>query len=158
MKRREFIATQLKMSLALLLVVAFGVCASAEDRNKTYKVVDPADIALSQTKYANKDIEVKVAKCYYADRRDYRCLTASTAPLAIFAAAILPEEQRKRVEDECDTIEKTLNGEKCFFSLRFNYTPEDVNQDIRSGYLHRIVIKLDSIELVPMASSRERND
>ena len=154
MKRREFIATPLKMSLALLLVVALGVCASAEDRNKTYKVVDPADIALSQTKYANKDIEVKVAKCYYADRRDYRCLTASTAPLAIFAAAILPEEQRKRVEDECDTIEKTLKGEKCFFSLRIQLHARRRKPRYRSGYLHRIVIKLNSLELVPIASSR----
>jgi hypothetical protein len=146
----------LKAPLALLIVVASGFCAFAEDQKKTYKMIDPSDIVDSQTKYANKDIEIKVATCYYADRRDYRCITASATPFAIFTEAILPEAQRKIVEDGCDTVEKALKSEKCLFSLRFNYRAEDVDEDILSGYQRRIVINLDSLELVPMANSRKR--
>jgi hypothetical protein len=82
--------------------------------------------------------------------------TASAIPLAIFTEAILPEAQRKLVEDGCDTGEKALKSEKCLFSLRFNYRAEDVDEDILSGYQRRIVIKLDLLELVPMANSRKR--
>ncbi|MBB4042005.1 hypothetical protein GGR34_003690 [Microvirga flocculans] len=130
----------------VLLAAALGwFSGPAVAQSTEYKVVDAADLSVSARKYADRDIEVRDVRCYYADIGDYRCVTRES--VSIFAASIAPLEAETAIKDNCDAIKVALTSPKCRVALRFRYSAEQVGHDIISGYQKRTVIKTGMVRV-----------
>jgi hypothetical protein len=117
------------------------------------KMVDAADLGVGSHKYYGQEIEVRGARCYYADVGDYRCMTGSS--VVVFSPSIANELGKLLVEEHCGEI-KLMKGPRCVFSLRFKYSADDVEQDLISGYQRRTIITPETVELVVPKSAAKR--
>ena len=102
------------------------------------RTVDLADIRVAPRKYADRDIEVRGLRCYYADRNDYRC--GSDAGVTLFIKKINDEAARTYVESSCDEVRKVAAGGKCRLTVRLKYSEDDLGEDVQSYGLRRITI------------------
>jgi len=139
-------------------ILGAAIAASLTAAHAEFKAVAASELGIGSGKYLNRDLEVPSMRCYYADVADYRCITGpGGAFVSVFASNLTPENLRKQVEDECDTLEKTRRS-VCSFTLRINYNADDVSKDLVSGYQQRTVVNLDKVELVarPSASKGKR--
>ena len=160
-----------KRFLLALVVVAPNVAAAPWDGNgaawcaeqtdtepsptrPVYKVVDAADLGIGSRKYADRDIEVRGMRCYFADLSDYRCM--SGVNVAVFTKKIENEAMKRRIENECDQLRTAAVSPRCRFDLRFRFNTDDVEQDLISGYQRRTVISPDVIEVVSPSAGRSR--
>lgn len=135
-------------SIAILASTLTGsALAQSQNSATTYKVVDPADLAIGSRKYLNRDIEVKAVQCYYADVNDFRCTTNEL--VSIFTPSITPEKAQKWIEEKCDQVKTAITSKSCSLRIRFRFSEDQVNQDVVSGYQKRTVIHPTSIEAVP---------
>jgi hypothetical protein len=112
------------------------------------KVVDAADLGVGTRKYMNIELEVQGVKCYYADVEDYRC-TAPEANVTFFTRKIIVATGTDYLEKYCDTLKRALQTDNCIVSIRFQYSSQEVEQDLISGFQERTVIRPREIALVP---------
>lgn len=118
-----------------------------------YKTVDAADLYVTTEKYLNRPIEVKNAKCFYADINEFRCIAGDSTALMITAANITPQAEKLALMDDCDSI-KNVSSQKCRRTLRF--TPLSHTEDTISGYQKRKIVMARSMEAIPPAASTGR--
>ena len=120
------------------------------------KLVDAEDLFVGSRKYANRLIMIKGMRCYYADAEDYRCIAPSGLLLAVFTGSVEPISARVWLETKCDQFKIAMTNSACVFNPSFVYTPDDVEEDVVSGFNKRKVIRPPSG--VTMISPRKVDD
>jgi hypothetical protein len=138
---------------ALTAATVGTACLGGVQAQSKYRIVDALDLGVGSKKYIGKDIEMQRVRCYYADVDDYRCIT--NVPVSIFTKKIEPEIAKDWIEENCDTLKKTVESRKCLVDIRFNLT--DLTQDIIDGYQQRTVLLPSSVE-VGLRADPDRRD
>ena len=100
-----------------LLVPTF--CFAQEVRK-----LSAADLAVQTKKWAGKKVQGTFS-CFYADVDEFRCI-ANRARVDF--TSLEPPEARKRLEDQCDTIERS-NRKTCTVNIQFTYEESDIRQN-----------------------------
>lgn len=118
------------------------------------KVVDPIDLSVGSGKYYSKNIEVRGLHCYYADVGDYRC--TGDGDLAIFARSIEPNTSQTWIDDNCDQVKKAILSSKCKVAIRFKFGPDDISEDLVSGYRRRKIIRPPNAVWVALPEEKRR--
>lgn len=116
-----------------------------------YKVVDPDDIHVAPDKFIRKPIELRGVRCFYADKDDYRCSAGSILPTVIFTDTIGPTREKDDIETNCGAIKK-INSPACRKTI--HVVPTGYNEDSPNAFAKRIILKAQSIEIVPSAKRR----
>jgi hypothetical protein len=117
-----------------------------------YKLVDPDDMHVAPRKFVGKPVELRNAKCFYADKDDYRCLGSSRSMITtIFAKDVGPSAEKDALENDCGAIKK-LESPLCRRTIRF--VPRDYDQDAPNAFAKRIVMRAATIEIVPAPRAR----
>ena len=75
-------------------------------------------------KWAGKKVQGTFS-CFYADVDEFRCI-ANRARVDF--TSLEPPEARKRLEDQCDTIERS-NRKTCTVNIQFTYEESDIRQN-----------------------------
>jgi hypothetical protein len=72
------------------------------------KTVDAADLGVGSHRYYDQEIEVRGARCYFADVGDYRCTTGTS--VVVFSPSIANDEGKRWVEEYCGEIKRMATG------------------------------------------------
>jgi hypothetical protein len=119
-----------------------------------FKVVDPDDIHVAPRKFVGKPIEIRNAKCFYADKDDYRCMAPSRGMVTtVFATSVGPANEKEALETDCGAIKK-IDSPACRRTIRI--VPVDFAEDAPNAFAKRIVVKVANIEIIPAARSRQQ--
>lgn len=138
------------MRFIVLATLLLSTSAALAD---DFKVVDVADLGVGSRKYVGKNIEVRNVHCYYADTNDYRCTAGGG--VAIFIKSIGSLASRNWVETNCDALKIAMTSNKCVMTLLFNYSADDVDQDVVSGYVRRTIISPASVTILTPEDRRK---
>lgn len=118
--------------------------------DSTPKKLSAADMGVQTRKWQGKTIETRMS-CFYADKDEFRCTTRSAR---VDFSSITPPEARRRVEDDCDTIEKSSRA-RCTFTVRFVWRDSEM-RPLGLSRLHMITAESDAGEIVlPPAAKRK---
>jgi hypothetical protein len=92
---------------------------------KDHKLVSLDDLKMGPSKYKGKAVEVRNVRCFYADISDYRCVPQPIGKVGINADAVIGDDARKFIEDNCDTVAKAATGQSCLVTVRFTYEDQE---------------------------------
>lgn len=96
-----------------------------------------SDLAVQTHKWDGKVIQTQ-ARCFFADKNEYRCLTAG-GPRIDFEK-LTPDRARDQIETRCDTIQK-MTTKACVVTLQFVYEGYTQQETGGLGQLKLVVAK-----------------
>ena len=112
------------------------------------KKLSASDLGVQTRKWEDRTIEA-VMNCFYADKDEFRCFVDSAR---IDFSEISPAEARRRIEDNCDTIDKSVR-QACKFTIRFVWASSEM-KPLGVSRQHFIRAKNDAAEIVPSPARR----
>ena len=123
--------------------------AAVSQADSVPKKLSAADMGVQTRKWQGKTVETRMS-CFYADKDEFRCTTRGAR---VDFSSITPPEARQRVEDDCDTIEKSTRA-RCTFTVRFVWKESEM-RPLGISRLHMITAENDAGEIMlPPAAKR----
>ncbi|OCC05097.1 hypothetical protein BA190_09280 [Labrys sp. WJW] len=118
----------------------------ADEKPKSYKVVDSDDLYVSPNKYKGTAVEWRNAQCLYADKDEYRCASNGRGmTVMIVARKITPDNERTMLENDCDSVKSTFT-KKCRRTIRFTLLGSTMD-DIGGIENKRVVLLAKELEI-----------
>lgn len=131
----------------------FPAPAASAQVEPSARVVAGIDLELAPRKFMGQRLEIRSARCLYADVNEFRCIPNDLATLVVFTDDINPEAEKARLMSQCATF-ADLTKDRCRVTIRF--TPRKHDEDIVSGYQKRTIIFSDAVEVVARSERRRR--
>ncbi|WP_457798140.1 hypothetical protein [Methylocystis sp. S23] len=122
-----------------------GAFASSSD----FTAISAGDLSVQTHKWDMKILQVEL-NCFYADVGDFRC----TGPRSrVDFTALYPDSERKMIERDCDTIDKSQT-KKCRRTLRFTY--EGFEEMDVGGFLGKLTVARAGLNLGVIMPARDQ--
>lgn len=120
-----------------------------------YKTVDPSDLYVAPSKFIGKPIQVNGARCFYADKDEFRCmLQTGSSVVVLLSPTLTPAATQTEIEDACGAIKVAMTSARCRRTLRF--VPLKHDSDAVDAMTKRIIIIAPAVEVASAEPSRRR--
>lgn len=115
-----------------------------------FTAISAGDLSVQTHKWDMKILQVEL-NCFYADAGDFRC----TGPRSrVDFTALYPDSERKIIERDCDTIDKSQTR-RCRRTLRFTY--ESFEEMDVGGFLGKLTVARAGLNLGVIMPTREQS-
>lgn len=114
-----FVRSLTRAILLASLATCFGLPVQAQDP-RNFKPVAWDDLYANPERYRDSYLIVRKARCFAADKEDFRCASPDGAVL-LSTWFVERDEDRERLEKYCDTVAKAFKNRQCVVSVHFSF-------------------------------------
>lgn len=120
---------------------------------RSFQAVEPLDFIVAPNKFMDRGVEIKRARCFHADKNEFRCFTSSPGIITVFTPMLKPVSAQEQVENECGQVRTASSSPRCQFAIRF--VPVAAETEPLNAFQKRLVVVTKEIELLPSPSRRK---